>query len=445
MLEPSPGGKKAKMKKTPIDRISEYLRFGSRLGLERMEKLLAMLENPEQDLQVIHVAGTNGKGSVCRYIYEVLLANGYRTGLYISPFLQVFNERMEVDGNQITDDELELYTNLVLSKVELMLENGEESPTEFEIVTAIAFCYFKDKKCDFVVLEVGLGGSGDSTNVISKPVLSIITSISYDHMDRLGDTLEEIAGEKAGIIKSGVPVVVNVDDPVAAKTIARKAYEVGAPLYDVTRFDYRNINRNLNGQVFDTKIYGIDYRRVAIRMLGLHQIHNAMTALTALEILRQGKIIRVTKDDFYHGMAKAMQPGRFEVFGEKPYIILDGAHNQGGAESLLETMGEFFLDSRVLMVVGILADKDVDAMIESFSLITDEFVATEPMSLRALPAHDLEARLMAKNKRVVAVPDMEEAYHYAVNKAKNEGWDVLVFGGSLYLVGKIRELICNER
>lgn len=433
------------MKQTPIDRIGEYLRFGSRLGLDRMEKLLIMLDNPEKDLSVIHVAGTNGKGSVCRYIYEVLMANGYSTGLYISPFLQVFNERMEVNSHQITDKELDKYTDLVLSKVEMMVKSGEDSPTEFEIVTAIAFCYFKDKECDFVILEVGLGGSGDSTNVVLKPLLSVITSISYDHMDRLGDTLEEIAGEKAGIIKNGVPVIVNVEDKSAAKTIARKAYEVGAPLYDVTKFEYKNIVRNLKEQVFDTKIYGIDYRQVTISMLGLHQIHNAMTALTALEILRREKKISVNKEAFYQGMAKAVQPGRFELFGEKPIIILDGAHNQGGAESLLETVREFFLHSRVLMVVGILADKDVESMIKSFSQITDEFIVTEPLSPRALPAKDLEAMLLNIDKSVVAIPDMEEAYNYAVNKAENEGWDVLIFGGSLYLVGKIREMISNER
>lgn len=432
------------MKPTPIERISEYLRFGSKLGLERMEKLLSTLGNPEKGLSVIHVAGTNGKGSVCRYIYEVLLANGYLAGLYISPFLEVFNERMEVGGKQITDDELEKYTNLVLSKVEIMLADGEESPTEFEIVTAIAFCYFKGKSCDFVILEVGLGGSGDSTNVIEKPIISIITSISYDHMDRLGYTLEEIAAEKAGIIKKAVPVVVNVEDPDAAKTIARKAYELNAPLYDVTRLSYRNIKRDLMGQTFDTKIYGTEYREIPIKMLGLHQVHNAMTALTALEILRHDKIIKVTKEAFYQGMARAMQPGRFEVFGEKPYIILDGAHNQGGAESLLETMGEFFQGSRVLMVVGILADKDVNAMIECFSEVADEFVATEPLSPRALSAGALAEELVKKNKKVTAIPSMEEAYYFAVNKAKKEEWDVLIFGGSLYLVGKIREMIFND-
>jgi dihydrofolate synthase/folylpolyglutamate synthase len=327
----------------------------------------------------------------------------------------------------------------------MMIKNGEESPTEFEIVTAIAFCYFKDMECDFVVLEVGLGGSGDSTNVILKPVVSIITSISYDHMDRLGNTLEEIAAEKAGIIKSGVPVVVNVEDTLAAKAIARKAYESNAPLYDVTKFVFKNITRDLKKQVFDTKIYGTDYRQIGIRMLGLHQIHNAMTALTALEILRREKIISVTKDAFYQGMERAMQPGRFEVFGGNPYIILDGAHNQAGAESLLETMGEFFKNSKVLMVVGILADKDVDAMIECFSEITDEFVVTEPLSPRALSAKDLEEQLLKKNKCVTAIPDMEKAYDFAVKKANDEGWEVLVFGGSLYLVGKIREMICHER
>lgn len=431
------------MKASPIERIGEYLRFGSKLGLERMERLLIMLDNPERDLSVIHVAGTNGKGSVCRYIYEVLLANGYRPGLYISPFLQVFNERMEVAGQQITNLELEKYTDLVLSKVELMVENGEESPTEFEIVTAIAFCYFKDKECDFVILEVGLGGSGDSTNVILKPLISIITSISFDHMDRLGNTLEAIAKEKAGIIKKGAPVVINVEDSLAAKAIARKAYEVGAPLYDAGRFDFRITDSQLKGQTFDTKIYGIDYRQIAIRMLGPHQIHNAMTALTALETLRHEKIISVTKEDFYKGMEKASQPGRFEVFGNKPYIILDGAHNQAGAESFLETINSFFTNSKILMVVGILADKDIKAMIDCFSQVTDEFVATEPLSPRALQAQVLGEELASKEKKVTVIPDMEEAYKFALKKAENEEWDVLIFGGSLYLVGKIREIMCN--
>ncbi len=187
-----------------ISKIHEFLRFGTVLGLERMNALLSKLDNPQEDLKVIHVAGTNGKGSVCRYIYEALREAGYRTGLYTSPYLEVFNERIEMDGAYISDEDLEQLTNRVLEKVEEMTAEGLESPTEFEVVTAIAFLYFSEKKADYVVLEVGLGGRGDSTNVVKKPLASVITSISLDHTDRLGNTIGEIAAEKAGIIKEGM-------------------------------------------------------------------------------------------------------------------------------------------------------------------------------------------------------------------------------------------------
>jgi dihydrofolate synthase/folylpolyglutamate synthase len=428
-----------------IQRINEYNRFGSKLGLERMEKLLELLDHPERDLCVIHVAGTNGKGSVCRYIYEVLLANGYGVGLYISPFLEVFNERMEVDGERITDLQLEKHTSRVLRAAESLQAQGEESPTEFEIVTAIAFSFFQEQKCDFVVLEVGLGGSGDSTNVIKNPLLTIITSISYDHMDRLGGTLEEIAGEKAGIIKERVPCVIYVEDLAAARVIAKRAYEKNAPLYDATGLEHHHWVPTLEGQVFDTKIHGTYYSNVRIRMLGMHQVHNAITALTALEVLRQSKKIQVTKDLLYQGMERASQPGRFEIMKREPYVILDGAHNQAGAESLAETMGEFFQGASVLMVVGILADKEVDAMIGPFCEVGCEFIVTEPISPRALPAEELGEKLKKKGKPVEVYTDMKEATRRGMQRLEEENWDVLVFGGSLYLVGKVREMMGNGR
>ena len=190
-----------------VSKIHEFEKFGSILGLERMSSLMHELGDPQDDLRCIHVAGTNGKGSVCKYIYEVLQAQGYRVGLYTSPFLEVFNERIELDHQFISDEDLELYTDRVLEKVKVLTDRGEDSPTEFEVITAVAFLYFKEKDADFVVLEVGLGGIGDSTNIIKDPLVSVITSISFDHTDRLGNTLTEIAGNKAGIIKAGHPVV----------------------------------------------------------------------------------------------------------------------------------------------------------------------------------------------------------------------------------------------
>ncbi|MBQ3964453.1 MAG: bifunctional folylpolyglutamate synthase/dihydrofolate synthase, partial [Firmicutes bacterium] len=218
---------------TIVERIGEYNKFGSKLGLSRMESLLARLGDPHKDLRVLHVAGTNGKGSCCKYLYEMLRAGGYRTGLYISPFIEVFNERMQMDGANIPDEALERLGDKVIRAAEEMVAGGGESPTEFEIVTAIAFLWFAEQKADFVVLEVGLGGSGDSTNVVPDPLVCMITSIGWDHMDRLGDTLAKIAGEKAGIIKDGAPVIMNVADPEARAVIEHVAAAHKAPLTDV--------------------------------------------------------------------------------------------------------------------------------------------------------------------------------------------------------------------
>lgn len=428
-----------------ISRIAKYEKFGSKLGLDRMKALLEKLGNPERNLKVIHVAGTNGKGSVCRYIYETLLANGYHVGLYISPYIEIFNERMECGGVLISDDDLERHTDKVLTAAEWMVSEGLESPTEFEIVTAIAFCYYEEQSCDYVVLEVGLGGSGDSTNVIEKPLISIITSISYDHMDRLGNTLAEIAGEKAGIIKSGVPVVVNVAEPEAAKTIARRAYEMNAPLYDANRIKYKNLYQDVNGQIFDLNIYGTDYSGLAISMLGDHQVRNATTAVTAMEILRKTGHIKVVKDQFYQGMKKAKQPARFEIVKENPYWILDGAHNKAGAEVLADTVGKLFPGCKILMIVGILADKAVDDMLDEFVKITDDFIATQPSSSRALSSAELYSKLKNRGKRAAEEADLNKVYELALKKIREEHFKVVLCGGSLYLVGKIREIISNDR
>ena len=225
-----------------ISRIHGYLKFGIVLGLTRMNRLMEKLGNPQDALDVIHVAGTNGKGSVCRYVYEVLREAGYHVGLYTSPYLEIFNERIEFDGKYISDDELENVATTVCDAADAMLADGIDPPTEFEIVTAIAFLYFRQKGCDYVVLEVGLGGRGDSTNIVKRPLCSVITSISKDHTDRLGETIPEIATEKAGIIKENCPVVVGSEDEEAKAVFRKKANEMNAPMFDAAR-TARNIKR----------------------------------------------------------------------------------------------------------------------------------------------------------------------------------------------------------
>ena len=425
-----------------IDKIEEFNKFGSILGLERMSVLMELLGNPQEALKCIHVAGTNGKGSCCRYIYEALLANGYRVGFYTSPFIEVFNERIQLDGSYISDADLEKYTAIVLETVEKMIEMGYDSPTEFEVITAVAFVYFKEAGADFAVLEVGLGGRGDSTNIIKKPLVSIITSISLDHTDRLGDTIEQIAAEKSGIIKPGVPVISNVSDVAAARVIAGEAYRQGCLFTDASRIKPKHVSEHLGGAAVDIEIMGTDYSGIEISMTGEHQISNLTAALAAIELLRKQRIIRINRSDLYRGLRQAVQIGRFEIISENPYIILDGAHNEAGAGALADTMSKYFDRDRVLMVCGILADKDIDGILDNFTRIAGSFIVCEPVSERRLAAAELRSRILERECDCIAAASPEEAVRMA-QQAKSS-YDAVLYAGSLYLIGEIRRILGNE-
>ncbi|MCR5482636.1 MAG: bifunctional folylpolyglutamate synthase/dihydrofolate synthase [Clostridia bacterium] len=421
-----------------VEKIHQFERFGSRLGLERMNRLLELLGNPEKSLRVIHVAGTNGKGSVCRYIYEALRANDYKTGLYTSPFIEVFNERIEYDGKYISDEDLDTYTGRVLEKVDAMIAEGAESPTEFEVITAVAFLYFADVKPDFVVLEVGLGGRGDSTNVVKKPLAEIITSISFDHTDRLGDTLEKIALEKAGIIKENTPVIMNVKPREAQVAIARKAYEKNCVLFDVSAAKYAVTGKTLSGYFADANILGTDYSGMEICMPGDHQIQNLLTAVTALEVLRKERKIKVERSRLYAGLKRARQLGRFEMISENPCIILDGAHNPDGSAALAKTVRDHFEGKKILLVCGMLADKDIDGILENFLTFADEIITTEPDSPRKLGASALR-EVIVKKKPGIKVTDCADSSAAAdLAASKGDAFDLTIYAGSLYLIGKIR-------
>ena len=426
-----------------IQRISKFQRFGSKLGLERMKKLMDSLGNPQDGMNYIHVTGTNGKGSVCRFIYEALKENGYKVGIYTSPFIEIFNERIEFDGSYISDEDLRVCTDEVLEQAEKIIESGVESPTEFEIITAIAFVYFRKKKADYIVLEVGLGGRGDSTNIIKNPLVSVITSISFDHMDRLGNTLEKIAGEKAGIIKEGAPVVSNVESRGGAKKVMEDtALKLNSPFYDVTRTRYGNIRRASMCYTFDADICEFEYHNIEITMVGEHQVQNALTALTALEVLQNEKSVNIDKDALFRGLKKARQLARFEIFGKAPYLIIDGAHNEKGAESLKNTMREHFANKKVLLVTGLLSDKDIKAILTHFYEIADDFIATEPLSNRKLCAEMLKNEIIAAGKNCIAAAKAEDACKAAFEV--KDKYDVILFTGSLYLLGEIRGIIREQ-
>lgn len=372
-----------------IDRIHEFNRFGMVLGLDRMEELLRRLGNPQDDLKVIHVAGTNGKGSVSKYLEEGLSACGYKMGLYTSPYIETFNERIRYDGADISDEDLEYYGQKVVSAAEAMVADGLDSPTEFEVVTAIAFLYFADRQADITILEVGLGGIGDSTNVVKSPLASVITSISYDHMAQLGSSLAEIAVNKAGIIKTGCPVIANVPQRDAAKIIARKAYAMGSRLYDISGIRAAVSDETPFSQKVSMELYEKSYSDVEISMVGRHQAENLKTALATLEILRKSGAVKLDREALYEGLKRARQPGRFEVISEDPLVIIDGAHNEAGAQALQETMAQHFAGKKILLVAGILADKEIDSIVKFLTKITDHIIVTEPDNPRKLAAEKL--------------------------------------------------------
>ncbi len=426
-----------------IKKIHEFNKFGSKLGLERMSKLMELLGNPQDEMKVIHVGGTNGKGSVCRYVYSILQENGYKVGLYTSPYLERFTERIEFDGQEISQEDLVTFSAMVFEKTEEMIRLGYDSPTEFELVTAIGFCYFKSKNIDFLVLEVGLGGTGDSTNIIKKPVVTAITSISYDHTEYLGHTLEKIAAEKAGIFKEGVPVVSNVKEEAAGAVIREKAERLNCLFYGYPLGKVENLKKSIKKYSFDLKdSFDQGLNGVELSMIGMHQVENALCAIGIIRVLQKNGICKIEGDAFLEGLKNARQKGRMEILRENPYLIIDGAHNEGGAHSLAQTMHEHFPKGKILLVTGVLADKKLEPLLTNFEEITRDFIVTEPDNPRKMSADSLNEVILARGNRSVSIDDPLEAVYYALRN-KNY-FDVILVAGSLYLIGKIRGILKDE-
>ena len=428
--------------KTAIEKIHEFEKFGSILGLERMTILMDLLGNPQDKLKIIHVAGTNGKGSVCRYLYSVLQEGGYKVGLYTSPYIERFTERIEYNGNEISQADLSKYTEIVLDKVACMLGNGQESPTEFEVITAIGFCYFADSGADFLVLEVGLGGRGDSTNIVKSPILSIITSISFDHTEYLGDSLVEIAAEKAGIIKHGVPVIANIDDLHSNERVKQIAKEKNSPFISTRDIMPSNIEKSIKSYKFDVEIFGEKFENMQLSMIGMHQIRNAICALTGIKLLVDNNIVTIGKQQVYNGFRKAIQNGRLEIIDTNPYFIIDGAHNEAGARALQSVIMEHFKNKRVLLVIGMLKDKKMEAILDALVPLADFVIASEPDNPRKLNADVLLQAIAKYGKQGISIPDIYEAVDFC--KKNKDEYDLILCAGSLYLIGRVRGVIKDE-
>jgi len=410
-------------------------RFGSRLGLGRVRRLATLLGNPEKRFPSIHVTGTNGKGSTTAMVARGLQEAGYRVGMYISPFLQEFEERISINGRNIPRERVADLASTVRTAVDRMLEEGHEHPTEFEFITAMAFLYFAEEGIDFASVEVGMGGRYDATNIVT-PAVSVITKIGFDHTDRLGNTLAKIAYEKAGIIKKGVPVVTSPQLPEAMGIISQAAEDNDSRLVRVGEdVSWTEIASSLDGQTIDLNGLGARYEGLEIALLGRHQQVNAATALSALEVLvSQG--VNIPESAIRAGLSRVIWPGRLEAVSRSPVVVLDGAHNQDGARALAAAIREILPHDRVIMVMGILVDKAVDDILAELIPPADEVIVTVPNSPRALQAEKLADRVRRYPAAVHVKPRISDAVDLGLRLTGPR--DLLCVTGSLYLIGEAR-------
>ena len=352
--------------------------MGSHLGLDRMAELLRRLGNPEKQLKFVHVAGTNGKGSTAALLDACLRQAGYRVGLYTSPHLVRYNERFQVNGQPISDTALAEATEQVKTAADTM----EDAPTQFELLTCVAFCCFLSAGCDIVVLEVGLGGRLDATNSIPVPEAAVITRIGLEHTEILGDTIEKIAAEKGGIIKAGGTVVLGDSSEAVVGVTQEICQERGAAL--IPARSAVPLSKSLEGQRFS---WG-PYPEICLSLLGEHQLQNAATALTVLEVLRT-KGWQIPDEAILKGMRTAVWPGRFECVSRHPVIIIDGGHNQQCAEAIAVSLRSYFPGKKCSFLMGVLADKDFHGIFDAILPLAARIAAVTPDSHRALPAPEL--------------------------------------------------------
>ena len=400
---------------------------GSRPGLERISELMHRLGDVQEKLEFVHVAGTNGKGSFCAMLSEVLICAGYKVGTFTSPFVLRFNERMKINGEDISDGELAKITEYVKPFAESMAD----TPTEFELITAIAFEYFSRNKCDIVVLECGMGGRLDSTNIITSPLLSVITGIALDHTSFLGGTIAEIAKEKAGIIKAGRPVLFCSDNSEASGVIKEKAAQMHAKYFEVNRQSFRLRSMTLDGSCFDY----MGYSNVKIPLLGSYQPQNACNVISAVEILK-GIGISIPQSAVCEGLGRVVWHARFEKLSDDPLIISDGGHNPEGIDAAIESVKCYFPDQKVILVTGVMADKDYNYMAKKMSEVAHTAFCVTPDNLRALNACDFARVFEGLGIPCRACDSVASAIKEASISAKELSLPVICLG-SLYMYTEV--------
>jgi len=413
-----------------LDFVYSTTWMGEKLDLSRITELLERLDNPHKKLKYVHVAGTNGKGSTAALLSSVLVQAGYKTGLYTSPFISTFGERIQINHHPISDKDLIENINTLHTHIQKM----EEPTTVFETITALAFLYFAKQACDIVVLEVGMGGRLDATNVIDAPEVAIITAIGLDHMEQLGNTTELIAAEKAGIIKKGTHVVVHPCKPSVRAVIEKKCIQEDVNALFVDEETILPLTQSLNGQFFS-----VDEDRFTISLLGEHQLRNAAVAIAAVNVLIS-RNWNIHHEALANGLLKAKWPCRFEVMKLNPVFIIDVAHNPQGVREAMRTFASLLPSQKAIIIFGVMADKNYTDMIDLMSPHAAKFITVMPENQRALPADELASAI--KNRCAVPVSacaSIPEAVDMAFAEANNDS--TIMALGSLYMAGEIRQKV----
>lgn len=416
--------------------IKSTKKFGSILGLERIGKLMELLGNPQKRLKFVHVAGTNGKGSTVAFMGSVLTQAGYRVGIYTSPGLQGLNDRIRIGSKDIEDHRVAEIMTRIRWRVDEMIEEGLDSPTEFELITALALEYFHQEECDIVLLEVGLGGRLDSTNIIEAPVVSVITPVDYDHMDILGSTLGEIAGEKAGILKAGTELVLYPQSAEAEEVILLKADELGIPVHKVNFSQVEIMEQDDYTQKFR-----YDNEEYKLTILGEHQVKNAVVATEALNLL-DAKNMRIPHDALKKGLLMAKWPGRFEILSHEPMVVIDGAHNHQGVEVLKRNLERYFSGRKVVFIMGVLRDKSYLEMVREVSPLARTFLTITVDNERALSGEELASIIREEGVLANSCSTVKDAVLKALSVREDN--DILCAFGSLYYINEVRRYFFEE-
>lgn len=410
--------------------------LGCHPGLSGITELCRRLGNPQDDLKIIHIAGTNGKGSILAMLSETLTLCGYKTGRYISPTVTDYRERFQINGRFISKKLLCEYVEKLKTQCDEMVQAGFSHPTPFEFETALAFLYFKEKNCDAVVLETGLGGTEDATNIINTPLVSVISSISMDHMGFLGTTLSEIAENKAGIIKDGIPVVCALQKQEAFKEIERVCKEKNAPLFSVNKDEAKLLSGTDKGIRFSYK----NYKKMKLSLMGVYQLENAAVALETIDYLRNSGNFSLPEEKIRLAFEQVSWPARFEKIAKKPDFYIDGAHNEGAVNALAQTIEFYFTNRKIIYIMGVLKDKEYDRMIQLSYPYADSIITVKtPDNERALEAYELAKAVSVYHKKVTAADSLEEAVEMAYLMAGEDG--AIIAFGSLSYLGELTAIV----